>query len=477
MSSKILTEALGSRTTTGKALRVNLDMNIYGAFAEIGAGQEVARHFFQAGRASQTIAKTISAYDMIYSDEIYGKEKSGRYVVESRLNRMLEKEYSLLIKRLNDHRGSKTTFFSYANTVATGSAESPKCHGWMGIRFQKKPGAEHNDIIMHVRMMDQRRLQQQEALGMLGVNLVYSAFYHTEDPSDFMDFLVDGLKQGQIVIDVIKFSGPALKHFNNQKMNLELVKRGLAEAVLFGPQVGLGSDTVLNIADTVWGKGLLIQRGFYRPITQTHLDVMSKGFEQLKHEMKSQKLKSSDIFPIMEITSEFDIDVEEFWHRVQVITNLGYYVLISNFKYFYELKKFFRNYTQAPLVMVMSARHLENLFDAEKYKQLEGHIFEALGRLLDSQTKLYIYPHKNELMCLTTKSFFPGKNVNHLYRHFVENAQILDISGCDDTDTYTHSSDVQKMIEKKEKGWEKLVPEQVADYLKKHKLWGFGKTK
>ena len=260
MSDKVTAEALGSRTTTGKALRVNLDMNIYGAFAEIGAGQEVARHFFQAGRASQTIAKTISAYDMIYSDEIYGKEKNGRYVVESRLNRMLEKECSLLIRRLNEHRGSKTTFFAYANTVATGSAESPKCHGWMGVRFQKKPGAEPNDIILHVRMMDQRRLQQQEALGMLGVNLVYSAFYHSEDPTDFMNFLVDGLKQGQIVIDVIKFSGPAFKHFNNQKMNLELVKRGLAEAVLFGPQTGVGSDAVLNIADTIWGKALLIQR-------------------------------------------------------------------------------------------------------------------------------------------------------------------------------------------------------------------------
>lgn len=472
-----MSDSSSSRTTTGKALRVNLDLNIYGAFAEIGAGQEVARHFFQAGRASQTIAKTISAYDMIYSDEIYGKEKSGRYVCESRLNRMLEKEYSLLLKRLAQHRGNKTTFFSYANTVATGSAETPKTHGWMGVRFQKKAGGDYNDIILHVRMMDQRRLQQQEALGMLGVNLVYASFYHTNDPSEFMTFLVDGMKQGQIVIDVIKFVGPDLKNFNNKKMNLELVKRGLAEAVLFGPQEGTGSDDVLTIADSVWGKGILIQRGFYRPVTQTHLDVMSKGFEQLKSEIKSQKLKSSDTIQILEITSEYDIDIEEFWHRVQVITSLGYYVLISNFKFFYEMKRFFRNYTQAPLVIVMSARHLEEVFDPEKYKKLEGQIFEALGKLLDEQTKLYIYPHKTEQLCLTTKSFFPDKKVNHLYRHFIENSQIQDISGCDDTETYFHSSDVQKMIENKEKGWEKLVPPSVAEYLKKHKVWGFGKSK
>lgn len=468
---------VGTRTATGKALKVNLDLGIYGAFAEIGAGQEVARYFFQAGRASQTIAKTISAYDMIYSDEIYGKEKSGRYVCESRLNRMLEKEYSLLQRRLSEHRGNKTTFFAYANTVATGTAETPRCHGWMGIRFQKKPGAEHNDIILHVRMMDRHRLQQQEALGMLGVNLVYAAFYHSEHTGDFLNTLVEGLKKGQIVIDVIKFIGPDLKPFNNKKMNLELVKRGLAEAVMFGPQANNETDDVLTISDAVWGKGLLVQRGFYRPVTQTHLDVMSKGFEQLKLEMKAQKLKSSDVIPIFEITSEFDIDIEDFWHRIHVITNLGYYVLISNFKYFYEMKRFFRNYTKAPLVMVMSARHLQDVFDPEKYTQLEGHIFEALGKLLDEQTKLYIYPHKTEQLCLTTKSFFPDKKVIHLYRHFMESAQVLDISGCEDTETYYHSSDVQKMIETKEKGWEKLVPATVAEYLKKNKLWGYFKVK
>lgn len=471
-----MSDPLGARTTTGKALRANLDLKIYGTFAEIGAGQEVARHFFQAGRASQTIAKTISAYDMIYSDEIYGKEKNGRYVCESRLNRMLEKEYSLLIRRLGESRGSKTTFFAYANTVATGTAETPKCHGWMGVRFQTKPGGEYNDIILHVRMIDRQRLLQQEALGMLGVNLVYSAFYHSHNHTEFIDYLVDGLKKGQVVLDVVKFVGPDLKHFNNKKMNLELVKKGLAEAVLFGPPTDNGSDHVLNISDTVWGKGLLIQRGFYRPITLTHLEVMNKGHEQLKLEMKNQKLKSSDVITIMEITSEFEIDIDDFWHRVQVITDLGYYVLISNFKYFYEMKRFFRNYTQAPLVIVMSSRHLQDVFDPDKYKQLDGHIFEALGKLLDAQTKLYIYPHKTPELCLTTKTFFPDKTVSHLYRHFIENSQVLDISGCDDSETYYHSSDVKKMIENKEKGWEKLVPEMVADYLKKHKLWGYSKT-
>lgn len=465
-----MSEALGSRTTTGKALQINLDLEKYGAFAEIGAGQEVARFFFQAGRASQTIAKTISAYDMIYSDEIYGKEKNGRYVCESRLNKMLEKESALLIKRLDTHRGDKTTFFAYANTVATGSAETPRTHGWMGVRFQKKPKGPFNDIILHVRMQDKHRLHQQEALGVLGVNLIYSAFYSTEKKTatseSFLNQLIDGLKKSQIVIDVIKVVGPDLEHFDNRKLNLELVKMGLAETVLFSP-----NQEVLNISDTVWNKGLLIQRGFYRPITNTHVDVLNKGLEQLKTEMKLLKLKSTDIIPILEITSEFGIQIDDFINRIEIISSMGFHLMVSNFKYFYELKNFFRRFTSAPLVIVLSARHLQELFEKSHYKNLEGGIFEALGKLLDDQSKLYIYPHKTDLMCLTTKSFFPPKDVIQLYRHFVENMQIVDISGCDNTDNYYHSSDVKKMIESKNKQWEKLVPENVKVYIKKHKIW------
>ncbi|MBX3041871.1 MAG: hypothetical protein KF789_14285, partial [Bdellovibrionaceae bacterium] len=177
------------RTIAAKALRVNLDQERYGTFAEIGAGQEVARHFFQVGRASQTIAKSMSAYDMTYSDEIYGREKNGRYVCESRLIRMLDKEANLLVRRLGEKRGANTCFFAFANTVATGSPESPRCHGWMGVRFQNKPRGPFNEIVLHVRMTDKHRLRQQEALGALGVNLVEAAFYGLKKPEGFLDLL------------------------------------------------------------------------------------------------------------------------------------------------------------------------------------------------------------------------------------------------------------------------------------------------
>ncbi len=467
-------EATGeAKTMNEKAQRLNLDPAIYGTFAEIGAGQEVARHFFQAGKASQTIAKTMSAYDMIFSDEIYGKEKNGRYVCESRLNKMLEKESSLLLKRLDLHRGEKTTFFSYANTVMTGTSEVPKCHGWMGIRFQKTPRGPWNDIILHVRMQDKLRLQQQETLGILGVNLVYSAFFSTDSTESFVPTLVSGLKKGQVLIDVIKLTGSDLALFDNRKMNLELVKHGLAEAVLFGPKNKNNDEQILNISDTVWSKGLILQHGFYRPLSLSHIDVLNKGHEQLILEMKGQKLKSSDIIPMFEISTEFGLDIEDFIHRIEIITSLGFHLLISNFKYLYEMKHFFRKFTKAPIVFVMSAKHLEEIFDPEKYLNLDGGIFEALGKLMDDQTKLYIYPHASAESCLTTKSFFPPKNATHLYQHFLENAHVLDISTCDESQLYYRSSEINKMISEKNRKWEELVPEFAKNYIKKNKLWNY----
>lgn len=453
-----------NRTTAAKALKINLDLERYGAFAEIGAGQEVARHFFMAGRASQTIAKTMSAYDMIYSDEIYGKEKSGRYVVEPRLHKMLEKEYSLLQRRLASHRGNKTAFFAFANTVATGTPESPRCHGWMGVQFQTKPNGEPNTIVLHVRMMDRHRLQQQEALGILGVNLIEAAFYQLKDPDKFIDYLIENMKKDQLVIDVLKFNGPDLKHFDNLKMNLNLVSHGVSQAVLFAPNL-----EILNIGDIAYEKSLLIQRASYRPITKSHLDVLEKGTAQLKRETGS-----GEVLPILEITipPKAELDVNDYTTRIEIISQLGYHTLISQFHLFYKLKHFFRMYTQKPLAIVLEASRLEKIFDEDHYTDLEGGILEGLGKLLDHQTKLYIYPHKTDKICQTAKTFFPPKEVAHLYKHFVDLKQIEDISGCDETGVYLHSEDVRNLIQKKDKNWEKLVPTKVADLIKKNKdLW------
>lgn len=466
-------ESGNTDTTQGKALRINQDLSRYGAFAEIGAGQEVARHFFQAGKASQTIAKTISAYDMIVSDDIYGREPSGRYVCESRLLKMLSHEYNLLVERLSDHRGAQSRFFSFANTVATASTGSFKqSHGWMGVRFQKEPGAPHNDIILHIRMLDRYRLQQQESLGILGVNLLNCAFYHTNNAATFVDHLTDNLREGQVVIDVIKFTGPDLTGFDNRLLNLELVRRGLAEAILFSPK-----NEILNVADAVYGKSLLIQRGTFRPVTATHLDVMQKGLLQIREDILKSEGKDIEVLPVMELTmhnlqADGHLNEKDFLARVELLTASGFHVLISNFFLFYGLKRFIRRYNAHFLALVVGASFLEKLFEEEHYNDLEGGLLEGLGKLLEQKTKLYVYPHKTTQLCLTTRSFFPKPHLRQIYSYFVENKQIVDISGCDETSEYIHSIEVMKLLEKNDARWENYVPAKVRDLIKSKKLFG-----
>lgn len=459
-----------SRTVLNRALEINLNPQIYGTFAEIGAGQEVARFFFQAGKASQTIAKTISAYDMIYSDEIYGKEANGRYVCESRLEKMLDKEFSLMHRRLDVTRGSNTCFFAFANTVATGDSKKRQTHGWMGIRFQTKPKGEANEIVLHVRLLDRFRLQQQETLGVLGVNLVYTAFTCIHNPEEILNSLVANIKQGQVAIDLIRASGPDLKHINNNLMNLELVRKGLADAVLFGP-----NQQILTISDELFQKSVIIQRGAYYPVTTTHVDVLEKGIEQFKKEFPNESKKLSVMFELTMHNMDQDGhgQEKEFLDRVAALCSLGHNVLVSNFFLFYRLKKFLRSYTEKPLVLIMGASKLDRLFDERHYRDLEGGLLEGLGKLLDETTKVYIYPYKTELVCTTTRTFFPEPKWLPIYQHFLAQKQIVDISGCDETEEYRHSEYVRQMIIDGNPEWEKYVPTKVRDQIKKSKLFNF----
>jgi hypothetical protein len=410
---------IGQLTTTGKAFEINDSLEIYGTFAEIGAGQEVARHFFQAGKASQTIAKTISAYDMTYSDEIYGKESSGRYVCESRLFKMLDKEYNLLLKRLSKTRGDKSTFFAYANTVTTGDQTKRQSHGWMGVRFQTSPNTEPNDIILHVRMLDRYRLDQQESLGILGVNLVHAAFFKTQSPYEFIPSLVDNLKDGQVVINMIRVSGPAFKRMNNHILNLELVRRGLAEAVLFAPD-----KEILNVSDSVFGKSIIVERGSFKPFKKQHLEIMNKAnefFQKTFPKTKSPLL----IFEMTmhEHAHEGIIDEASFLERVKTLTASGHHVLVSNFFLFYKLKNYLRMYTKEPMAMTLGATMLEKIFEEKYYDKLEGGLLEGLGKLLDSNTRLLVFPQGNK----AAKDFAPKSTISNIHKYFVDNAWILGV--------------------------------------------------
>lgn len=458
-----------TKTTLGKATTVNQEAKIYGTFAEIGAGQEVARHFFVAGRASQTIAKTISAYDMIYSDEIYGKEKSGRYVCESRLNKMLEKEFSLLERRLKTLRGDKTCFFAFADTVATGSESLRQCHGWVGVRFQIEPLGPSHDIILHVRMLDKYRLQQQETLGILGVNLIYSAFYAHQSISEFLDALLDQIKEGQLHIDLIKAQGPQFKHLDTRLLNLELVRRGWTEAILFNPQ-----GEPVNPSDELFKKAVLVQRGHFNPITNTHVDIFAKGREQF---LKENSLKEEEALNIFEITmnelkKEDRIEEQDFLYRVDMLSQLKAYVLISNFRMFYQVKNFLSRLTSRPITLIIGANIIERIFNPESYKSLEGGMMEGLGKLFSHQARIFIYPFKDSQTCVTSKSILLKNNLQNIFDYYKKERHIVDIIGCDEAREYHRSESVKEKIIKKEKNWESLVPSAVADYIKSKRIYG-----
>ncbi len=457
------------KTTLEKALDINLDSLYYGSFAEIGAGQEVARQFFQAGKASQTIALTISAYDMTFSDVIYGKEKSGRYVCDSRLRKMLNHEFSKLTDRLGETRGSKTCFFSFADTVAT-STDSPKkngpsrSHGWMGVRFQHKPHAEPSEVYFHVRLLDKQRLPQQETLSKLGVNLLYSCFYKSKNTVDFMSSLFEQIKSGSISVDAIHFNGDVFKNYEECRCNLWLIENGWSDAIFMNSE-----GAVQNPSDALYGKNIFIQRAFYKPVTNTHLEIAARG---LKHFTKEFNIKNQDTLSIFEFTlnnrlKNENISLDEAVLKVKMIQALNLPVLVSRFSLFYELKEYIRLSTDKPMAIVIGATHLEKLFDEKFYFDLSGGLLEGLGKLLGKFSSLYIYPHKTNEICLLTKSFSPPNGVKNIYKHFIDNRMIQDITGCDEITEYVNSNDILKMIKAKNSNWKKHVPEKIHSLILK----------
>jgi len=453
-----------------KALQVNLDDSIYGTFAEIGAGQEVARHFFQAGRASHTIAKTISAYDMTFSDEIYGKED--RYVCEARLLKMLDHEYGLLQERLSPQRGTATRFFAFADTVATaGSDDVGKSHGWMGIRFQMKPGGPPNEIILHMKLWDRFRLPQQEALGILGVNLIHMAFFPPEKPEERITQLIDSLSTKRVEVNMIRFSGPDVQHLNNRLLSLELVKQHLTDAVLFAP-----NGSVLHAADALFRQPILVQRGTYRPVTNSNVAILDKVLAQFAKHPLVGGAKPRVLF---EITinnlsgSSGAIDDEDFLHRVDTLAAMGHEVLLSSFQLFYQMKMFLRLCSSEALGIVVGASLLPKMFHEEYYKSLPGGILEGMSRLFDDKTRIFVFPDKNDKVCKTASTYNPDAKLQYLYKHLLSNHWIEDVLNCDEVDASIHSEDVRKMLQARDPKWKKLVPEAARKLIEERQLFGY----
>ena len=455
-----------------KSLRINLNENIYGTFAEIGAGQETVRHFFRAGGSSGTIAKATSAYDKDFSDVIYGIEADGRYVTESRLKKMLSHEVNLIEKRLSRAKHPHKMFFSYANTVATiDFAKQFKGHGWVGIRYQVEPNEDYNDIILHIRFKETDVRLQQETLGILGVNLIYGAYYKYNDPKKFLRYLYDHLDKDQLEIDTINFSGPCFSAVDNRLMSLQLVKNGMTDAVIFDPK----ARNVLPAA-ILYKKNILTLRGSFRPVTKVNMDMYK---ESLKMFLQENKVDEQNTLVIFEITlsnlrSDGEIDERDFMDRAELLCSLGQTVMISNFQEYYKVVEYFSNYTKARMGLVMGVNNLVDIFDEKYYRHLSGGILEAFGKLFYRDMKVYLYPMIDENgEILNSENLKVHPRTKELYKFFKFNGKVVDITDYNPENLQVFSREVLKMISSNKEGWETMLPPGVAEIIKKKHLFGF----
>ena len=471
-------ELKSAPTPMQKALKINLNQNIYGSFAEIGAGQETARNFFRAGASSGTIAKAMSAYSKEFSDAIYGREKDGRYVTKTRLKKMLAHEINLLEERIDRKQFPDRFYFSYANTVATiDFAKKFKGHGWVGIRFQLGPYEDYNEIILHVRFHENDAKHQQETLGKMGVNLIYGAFYYNDNPKDLLVSLYDYIDKDKIEIDMINFSGPRFAFVDNRLMSLLLVKNGFTDAVMFGPD---GYN--LLPADELYKKNILALRGSFRPVTKLALDMLEKGLTKFKEEPDVNPAKT-DL--ILEMTLDNltqgadDINEKDFLDRVNLLSSLNQMVMVTNFREYYRLSEYFLRFTKERMGLIIGTNHLIKLFDEGYYQHLNGGILEAMGKLFHKKMKLYIYPYKernqNNIIC--SRNLHLDKKMQILFEYFKNDGKFVDISGYNEELLATYNREIIEKIQKGVSGWEPLVPDDIAEQIKKNKLFGYNRLK
>ncbi len=451
-----------------KALSINLDDKRYGTFAEIGAGQEVVRWFFRAGAAAGTIAKSISAYDMTVSDAIYGE--CDRYVCRERLEAMLEHELQLNSDRLKTKRGDQTAFFSFADTVAArGFRKAGECHGWIGVAFQTHPRDEQSRIILHVRMLDSEATQQQEALGIVGVNLLYGAFFLHHDPDLLLESLLDGLSTDRIEIDMIEFSGIEFRSVDNRVMSLRLVQLGLSDAAMFGADGG-----VLQPSEALRKKPVVLERGSFRPVTHVNVDMIERAAKSF-----SEIHEGSEPLQIMEITmsnlmAQGDIDLVDFLARADVLAAAGYTVLISDYSRFYRLAGYLRRLTDCPIGVVLGAGSVQELFDPKYYEDLGGGVLESIGRLFQDQLRLFVYPlQKSPEAELTTAGNLPvPPQVRGLYQHLVDNRLIQPLEPSRKENLAIFSRDVLKLLADGDESWAEMVPDEVAEVIRTRGFFG-----
>lgn len=457
--------------TDQKALEINLDPHIYGTFAEIGAGQEVARYFFQAGAAAGTIAKTMSAYDKTYSDQIYGPEPSGRYVCEARLYKMLDHEYSLMESRLAGERPD-TNFFVFADTVAAINFQRTiRGNGWLGIRFQLQPDGATNDLVLHARMLDNDNHLQQQAIGILGVNLIYACYRYNHQPEAMLQSLMDGL-HGRVKIDMVRLTGPDFEQLDNRLLSLWIVRNKLSEVAIFGP-----NRQNLHASEFLYRKDVMLVRGSFRPATLVNIDMIRASYQQFRSE---PEVGPRNAFLLTEITldnlrASGELDEQDFLDRAELLNALGYTVVVSDCQQYQKMIAYLADYKVNQLGIVMGIRELLALIDEKYYQNMDGRLLAAFGELFTRNVKFYVYPALQEGSgeLINAQNVPVPEGVKFLYKHLLDNKQVVDVEGFNHNLLHIFSKEVLHMLQNGEAGWESMVPAQVASLIKEQFLFGY----
>ena len=459
--------------THQKALRINLDPRWYGTVAEIGAGQEVARWFFRAGGAAGTVAKTISAYDMAVSDAVYGK--SGRYVSMPRLQAMLDHEFQLNVERLGEDRGDANAFFAFADTVVARSYRGGnECHGWMGVKFQSHPRDEPSQIIVHVRMLDNEAGLQQEALGIVGVNLLHGAFFQHHEPEQLIESLLDRLTTGRIEIDMIQFKGIEFRSVDNRLMALKLVQLGLSGAAMFGPD-----GEVLQPSEVLRKKAILVERGSFRPPTVVNIDMLRTAHEKFAADPDNE---GREILTLTELTMRNllaggkDVDRRDFLARADMLAACGMTVLISDYVEYHRLAAYLAWRTDGRIGIVMGVPSLIGLFDEANHAQLPGGILESFGRLFKNHLKLFVYPMLKGDGPVTVDTVTVEAELQPLYDYLSGRGSFVDLDNYNPDFLPILSRDVLRRIAAADSTWEHMVPDEVAALIKKRGFFGYHRT-
>jgi len=457
--------------TREKALALNLDATTYGAFAEIGAGQEVARWFFSVGGAAGTVAKTISAYDMAVSSGLYGPTQ--RYVSRQRLESMLEQEFAQLLERLGNDRGDSKRFFVFADTAATRSyGKSDNGRGWLGIRFQAEPRQEASEIIVHAHLSDSTAAREQEALGILGVNLVHGAFHRRNPVADLLAALMDGLSREQVEIDMIKLSGPAFAGVDNRLMSLQLVERGLTDAAMF-----TANGEVVQPSEILYKRPILVERGSFRPATKLTLDLLDRARDQFLEEpgVVGEKPVVLAEMTLRGLTSTPDFGHPDFLARADILGALGYDVLISCFEPFYQLAEYLARYTDGLIGLAVGLPSIREIADEKYYTDLPGGVLESAGRLFKRSVKMYVYPTRDPLSGLiqTLEQADIPAPWHYLNKLLLETGRVVPIRSYDESYLSIRTPEVLAKIMQGDPAWESLVSPVVVEMIKAKQLFGW----